>query len=111
MSLKRHEDKIRMDLRQTEWGRVGWIHLAQERDQWWALVNTVINFRNLQMGGNFFTRWATISVSKEMCSTELVSYEHSTSAARNKTYALYLSKSMFQITQHLSTSSDRVGKF
>jgi hypothetical protein len=22
-----------------------WIHLAQERDQWWALVNTVMNLR------------------------------------------------------------------
>jgi hypothetical protein len=23
---------------------VDWIHLAQERDQWWALVNIVMNF-------------------------------------------------------------------
>jgi hypothetical protein len=24
---------------------VDWIHLAQDRDQWWALLSTVINFR------------------------------------------------------------------
>jgi hypothetical protein len=24
-------------------GRIGWIHLAQDRDQWQALVNMVVN--------------------------------------------------------------------
>jgi hypothetical protein len=36
-------EHIRMDLRDTGWEIVDWIHLAQERDQWWALVNMVIN--------------------------------------------------------------------
>jgi hypothetical protein len=27
------------------WGGMGWIHLAQDRDQWKALVNTVMNLR------------------------------------------------------------------
>jgi hypothetical protein len=40
----RWEDNIRMNLRETGWKDVDWIHLAQDRDQWWALVNTVINF-------------------------------------------------------------------
>jgi hypothetical protein len=39
------EDNIRMDLRETECGGVDWIHLAQNRDQWWALVNTVMNLQ------------------------------------------------------------------
>jgi len=30
-----------------------WIHVAQNRDQWWALVNTVMNLRLLQQAGNF----------------------------------------------------------
>jgi hypothetical protein len=34
-----------MDFRQIGWGRIEWIRLAQDRDQWRALVNTVMNFR------------------------------------------------------------------
>jgi hypothetical protein len=32
-----------MDLREIVWEGVDWMHLAQERDQWWALVNMIIN--------------------------------------------------------------------
>jgi hypothetical protein len=35
----------RMDFREIVWESVDWIHLAQSRDQWWALVNTVMNLR------------------------------------------------------------------
>jgi hypothetical protein len=38
-------DNIKMDLRETEWGGMGWIDLAQNRDQWRALVNMVMNLR------------------------------------------------------------------
>jgi hypothetical protein len=38
---RRWEDNIRMDLRELGCEDVDWIHLAQDRDQWWALVNTV----------------------------------------------------------------------
>jgi hypothetical protein len=34
---------MRMALREIGWEGVDWIHLAQERDQWWALVNMVTN--------------------------------------------------------------------
>jgi hypothetical protein len=34
-----------MDLRETECMSLNWIHLNQDRDQWRALVNTVINLR------------------------------------------------------------------
>jgi hypothetical protein len=37
------EDNIKMDLRGIGWGGMDWIDLAQDRDQWRALVNTVIN--------------------------------------------------------------------
>jgi hypothetical protein len=44
---RRWEDRIRMDLRETGWGSVDWIQLAQDRDRWRALVNTVMNLRVL----------------------------------------------------------------
>jgi hypothetical protein len=34
-----------MDLRQIEWGGRDWIDVAQDRNQWRALVNTVMNLR------------------------------------------------------------------
>jgi hypothetical protein len=36
---------IKMDLREIGWDGVDWIELAQDRDQWRALVNTVMNLR------------------------------------------------------------------
>jgi hypothetical protein len=36
-------DNIKMDLREIGWDRVDWIDMAQDRDQWRALVNTVLN--------------------------------------------------------------------
>jgi hypothetical protein len=39
------EDNIRMDLREIGWEGVDWIHLAQDSDHWWAVVNTVMNLR------------------------------------------------------------------
>jgi hypothetical protein len=42
---RRWEDNIRMDLREMGWGGMDWIDLAQDRDQWRALVNTVMNLR------------------------------------------------------------------
>jgi hypothetical protein len=36
-------DNIKMDFRETGWGGMGWTELAQDRDQWKALVNVVIN--------------------------------------------------------------------
>ena len=41
---RRWEDNIKMDL-QKMGGGGGWMDLAQGRDRWWALVNTVMNFR------------------------------------------------------------------
>jgi hypothetical protein len=34
---------IKMDLREIQWGGMDWNDLAQDRDQWWALVNMVMN--------------------------------------------------------------------
>jgi hypothetical protein len=42
---RRWLDNIRMDLVEVEWGDVYWIGLAQDRDSWRALVNSVLNLR------------------------------------------------------------------
>jgi hypothetical protein len=34
-----------MDFREIGWSRMDWIHLAQDRDQGRALVNTVMKLR------------------------------------------------------------------
>jgi hypothetical protein len=44
---RRWEDGIKMDFRETSWGSVEWIQLAQVRDRWLSLVNTVMNLRVL----------------------------------------------------------------
>jgi hypothetical protein len=41
----RWEDNIKMDLRETGFGDVDWIHWAQDRDRWRVLVNMVMNLR------------------------------------------------------------------
>jgi hypothetical protein len=38
-------DNIKVDLRQIGWGDMDWIDVAQDRDQWRAFVNTVMNLR------------------------------------------------------------------
>jgi hypothetical protein len=41
----RREINIRMDIREIGWEFVNWINLAQDRDQWLSLINTVMNLR------------------------------------------------------------------
>jgi hypothetical protein len=42
---RRWVDNIETDLREIGWGGVDWMDMAQDRDQWRALVNTVLNLR------------------------------------------------------------------
>jgi hypothetical protein len=49
------EDNIRRNLSEIGWEGVVWIRLAQDRNQWQALVNTVANFKVSQKVGNFLT--------------------------------------------------------
>jgi hypothetical protein len=40
---RRGVDNIKMDHREIRWGGMNWTDLAQDRDPWRALVNTVMN--------------------------------------------------------------------
>jgi hypothetical protein len=42
---RRWDDNIKLDLREIGLGDVDWIDLAQDRDRWWGLVNTVMSLR------------------------------------------------------------------
>jgi hypothetical protein len=42
---RRWDGGIRMDLREIGWEGMRWIHLIQVRDQWRAVVSTVMNLR------------------------------------------------------------------
>jgi hypothetical protein len=47
--IRRWVDNIKMDLREMGWDGMDWIDLAQDRDRWMALVNTVMRLRNWQL--------------------------------------------------------------
>jgi hypothetical protein len=48
-SRNRWEDNIKIFLREIGWGGTDWIYLAQEKDQWQALVNTVMNLQVMKL--------------------------------------------------------------
>jgi hypothetical protein len=44
-------DNIKIALREIGFGDVDWVHLAQGRDRWRAVMNTVMNLRFPQNTG------------------------------------------------------------
>jgi hypothetical protein len=42
---RRWVDSTKIYLREVRWNGMDWIELAQDRDQWRPLVNTVMNLR------------------------------------------------------------------
>ena len=42
---RRWEDNIKIDLEEVGRGCGDWMELAQDRERWWYLVSTVMNFR------------------------------------------------------------------
>jgi hypothetical protein len=45
--MHKWDDNIKGDLREIVWEGVDWIHLAQDKDQWQALVKKIMNLRVL----------------------------------------------------------------
>jgi hypothetical protein len=52
---RRWEDNVKMVFREIGWDGMDWIDLAQDRDQWRALVNTVMNLRVPYNFGKFLS--------------------------------------------------------
>jgi hypothetical protein len=38
-----------MDLMEAEWKDVDWMHLALDRDQWWAVANIVMIYPSIHL--------------------------------------------------------------
>ena len=51
---RRLEDDVKIDPQEVRWG-MDWIDLAQDRDNWRALVSAIINFLVRKKAGNFLT--------------------------------------------------------
>jgi hypothetical protein len=51
--LRYRRKDIKMDLNERGYENVDWVHLAQDKDQWQALVNTVMSLRVPWNAGNF----------------------------------------------------------
>jgi hypothetical protein len=69
-SLERH--KQRKVFTEITLEDVGWIHLAQNRDWWRALVNMVMNLKVPYKLGNFLTEW--LLAYQGLCSMRLVNW-------------------------------------
>jgi hypothetical protein len=54
------------------WDGADWIKLAQDRDQWWALENTVMNFRFHKRRGISWLAETLLASQDGLCSMELV---------------------------------------
>jgi hypothetical protein len=69
-------DNIEMDPRQIGWGGMDWIDLAQYRDQWTVLVNTVMNLRVPYNAGKFLSSCTIGGFSRraQLHEVSLVSY-------------------------------------
>ena len=58
------EDNIKMYVKEIDWDVMDWINVAQDRDKWWHVVNTVVNRRVAQNAGSV-TVQRTISCSRQ----------------------------------------------
>jgi hypothetical protein len=56
------DDKI--DLQQIGWSNMDWIYVAEVRNQWRAIVDTVMNLRFLQNVVKFLNSRATVGFSR-----------------------------------------------
>jgi hypothetical protein len=61
-SRRRWVDNIRMDHGEVGWGGVYWIGLAQDRNRWRALVNSVLNLRVPWNAGKLSSGLTTVVV-------------------------------------------------
>jgi hypothetical protein len=57
----RYKDNIRDGTNYITWEKVGWIHVPLNGEQWWTIVNTMMNICVSHKGVNISARRATIT--------------------------------------------------
>jgi hypothetical protein len=57
---RRWEYNIRLGLGEIGWKVVNWMYLAEDKHQWWAVVNTVMKLRVSYNVGNFLISWVIL---------------------------------------------------
>lgn len=68
LARSRHTGKnnLKLDLKESGWDGVIWIHLSQDRAKKRAAVNTIMDLRFPQHMGNFLSRWWTTILSRTL---------------------------------------------
>jgi hypothetical protein len=69
---RRWVDNIKMNIGERVWDGTNWIGLAQDRVQWRAFVNAVMNLRVPKNAGKFLSGCTTGDLSRRVSSMELV---------------------------------------
>jgi hypothetical protein len=57
-------NNIKIDLREIEWDGMDWMNLVQDRHQYRALVNTVMNLRVPLNSGKFLSSYKIVGSSR-----------------------------------------------
>jgi hypothetical protein len=69
-------DNIRIDLVEVGWGDVDWIGLAQNRDRWRTLVNSVLNLRVPSNAGKVSKKLGISRVELSSMKLVIINYGH-----------------------------------
>jgi hypothetical protein len=71
-------DYIKINVKERRCEVINWIQVIQDRVQWWAPINMIINICVSYKAGNFLTRRATISLSRRTLFHGVGNYKQAT---------------------------------
>jgi hypothetical protein len=72
----RWQDNIKIHLKGTDYDKIDWIHLAQDREEWRTVLDMVMNLRVIHTVGNFCASCGTISFSRPCSYSQQYVYLH-----------------------------------
>ena len=99
--LRRRWEDIIMDPIEIWYEGLAWVHLAQDRENWWALVNIVMNVQVSQKLGKLLISWTTFNFSsaimlqEQNCMWLHLQMDGIVASVFNTCYVQYLSSHMW----------------